>query len=599
MDAAANGPRGEYLRRRDARRELARRDALRFDRIALGRGIVFLAGIALIVLTANGTIPASPAWALIPAGLFLGLMIVHARVADRLARARRAVSYWEASLARLDGQWAGHGASGDRYRDPHHPYADDLDVFGHGSLFQLICRARTRLGEDALAGWLARPADAATIRARQHAIRELRDRVDLREEIALLDAEVHDDLDQNRLAVWSRMPAHPVPVAQRLLAIGLALAAIAAIGAWIAGAGVGPLLVVLFVETIFIFRYGSRLKESARTVDEAASGLAILAQVLALIERERFEAPALARLRARLDSDGRPPSRDIARLHLLVEYLNNSLQNQFFAPLAFLLCLPVHFLHAIENWRARCAPQIVSWLEAVGEFEALLALSGYHYERPGDPFPELLEGERKFAGVALGHPLLPDDDCVRNDVTLGDGLQLLLVSGSNMSGKSTLLRTIGANAVLALAGAPVRAKRLALTPLQVGTAMRIHDSLQEGTSLFYAVLGRLKSIVELVGGPLPLLFLLDEILQGTNSHDRRIGAEGIIRRLLDSNAFGLVTTHDLALTEIVESLGERAANVHFEDHLEGGRMTFDYLLRPGVVQRSNALELMRMMGLEV
>ena len=188
---------------------------------------------------------------------------------------------------------------------------------------------------------------------------------------------------------------------------------------------------------------------------------------------------------------------------------------------------------------------------------------------------------------------------MRNDLALGGELRLVLVSGSNMSGKSTLLRTVGTNVVLALAGAPVRAKRLRVSRFQVGTAMRVNDSLQAGASLFYAVIRRLKSVVELAGRDPTLLFLLDEILQGTNSHDRRVGAEGVIRKLVESGAIGLVTTHDLALTKIVESLGSRAVNIHFEDRLINGRMTFDYRIRPGVVERSNALELMRMMGLEV
>jgi DNA mismatch repair ATPase MutS len=176
---------------------------------------------------------------------------------------------------------------------------------------------------------------------------------------------------------------------------------------------------------------------------------------------------------------------------------------------------------------------------------------------------------------------------------------VLIVSGSNMSGKSTLLRTVGTNAVLALAGAPVRARRLLLSPLQVGASIRVQDSLQAGASRFYAEITRLRQIVELTKGPLAVLFLLDEILHGTNSHDRRIGAEGVVRGLIERGAIGLVTTHDLALTRIVDELGSRAANVHFEDHLEAGKMSFDYLLRPGVLQRSNALELMRSVGLEV
>jgi len=204
-----------------------------------------------------------------------------------------------------------------------------------------------------------------------------------------------------------------------------------------------------------------------------------------------------------------------------------------------------------------------------------------------------------YEARALGHPLLPSARCVRNDIALGGARQVLIVSGSNMSGKSTMMRTIGINAVLAFAGAPVRARQLRLSPLSIGASIQIQDSLQGGASRFYAEITRLKQIVELTRGERPLLFLLDEILSGTNSHDRRIGAEAIIRGLVERGAIGLTTTHDLALTRMVEPLGERAANVHFEDHLEDGKMVFDYRMQPGIVTHSNALELMRAVGLEV
>jgi DNA mismatch repair ATPase MutS len=204
-----------------------------------------------------------------------------------------------------------------------------------------------------------------------------------------------------------------------------------------------------------------------------------------------------------------------------------------------------------------------------------------------------------FDSEGLGHPLIPAARRVVNDLRLGGERRLILVSGSNMSGKSTLLRTVGVNAVLALAGAPVCALKLALSPLALGATLRINDSLQAGKSRFYAELTRLKQIVDRAAGTPALLFLLDEILHGTNSHDRRIGAEAIIRGLIDRGAVGLVTTHDLALAEVADALGARAANVHFEDHLEGGVMTFDYRMKEGIVRKSNALELMRAVGLEV
>jgi len=228
----------------------------------------------------------------------------------------------------------------------------------------------------------------------------------------------------------------------------------------------------------------------------------------------------------------------------------------------------------------------------------LSALAGYAYEHPGDPFPELSQ-DTCFDGEALGHPLIPEARCVRNDLHLGGALCLLIVSGSNMSGKSTLLRTVGTNAVLALAGAPVRARRLRLSPLAVGASIRIQDSLQGGTSRFYAEITRLRQLMDQAQGPLRLLFLLDEILHGTNSHDRGIGAEAVVRGFVARGAIGLVTTHDLALARVADALAPRACNVHFEDHLDDGKMTFDYRMRPGVVAKSNAVALMRAIGLEV
>ncbi|MBI2149640.1 MAG: hypothetical protein HYU27_03420 [Acidobacteria bacterium] len=231
--------------------------------------------------------------------------------------------------------------------------------------------------------------------------------------------------------------------------------------------------------------------------------------------------------------------------------------------------------------------------------EALCALAGYAFEHPGDPFPELIEGPILLEADEVRHPLIPASECVPNSLKLGGDLRLLVVSGSNMSGKSTLLRTVGINVVLAQAGAPVRARRLRLSPLAIGATLRVQDSLHGHTSRFYSEIRRLHEIMELTQGPLPVLFLLDEILHGTNSHDRAIGAEAVVRGLADRGAIGLVTTHDLALAKVADALAPRAANVHFRDHLDNGRMIFDYRLHPGIVEKSNALELMRAIGLKV
>jgi len=252
---------------------------------------------------------------------------------------------------------------------------------------------------------------------------------------------------------------------------------------------------------------------------------------------------------------------------------------------------------AISVWKRDSGAAVPRWIAAVGEFEALCAVAGYACENPDAVFPEIAATGPLFDAAGLGHPLLPRHRVVRNDVRLDGKLSLLVVSGSNMSGKSTLLRTIGCNAVLAQMGAPVRATRLRLSALTVATSMRVDDSLREGTSRFYAEIKRLRRVVDLALAPPPLLFLLDEVLHGTNSHDRRIGAEAIARTLLARGAIGLITTHDLTLAQIADNLAPHARNIHFADHLEGGVMVFDYRMHDGVVRKSNALELMRSVGL--
>jgi DNA mismatch repair ATPase MutS len=254
---------------------------------------------------------------------------------------------------------------------------------------------------------------------------------------------------------------------------------------------------------------------------------------------------------------------------------------------------------AAERWRAAHGERVRGWLEAIADLEALMSIAAYSYEHPDDVYPELVDGPASLIGAGLGHPLIPQGRCVRNDVSLTHSCRALLVSGSNMSGKSTLLRTIGVNAVLAMAGAPVRAARLRLTPMALGASIRVTDSLQEGRSRFYAQIERLRVLADLSRGPLPLLFLLDELLHGTNSHDRLVGSQAVLRSLQRNGAIGLITTHDLALADIAGSMQPPGENVHFEDQFEAGAMKFDYKLRPGVVRKSNALELMRSVGLEV
>ncbi len=363
-----------------------------------------------------------------------------------------------------------------------------------------------------------------------------------------------------------------------------------------------PFLAVLLVEMGYAFFLSAQTSRVTHAVDSPSHDLLLLAAASSAPgERNlpRASAPTTA-----CAIEGREPNTSasaskIARLGRLGERLDWA-ENKVFAPIAFALLWTAQVAMAIERWRRVSGRHIREWIDTAGEFEALCSLAGYSYEHPADVFPELVDVSGGwFEAEALAHPLMKEAHSIRNDVQLGGETRLWIVSGSNMSGKSTLLRTIGINTVLAWAGAPVRATRLKISPLSLGVSIRVLDSLQDGRSRFYAEITRLREIIALTSGPRPVLFLLDELLSGTNSHDRQIGAAAIVRALIDHGALGLITTHDLALAHIADALPGRAINVHFADTLQNGELHFDYRLQPGVVERSNALDLMRSVGLEV
>jgi hypothetical protein len=538
-------------------------------------------------------------WLAMPALGFVALVFSHERIRGAERQARRSVAFYEKGLARVQDRWSGQGEPGMDFLAETHPYAQDLDIFGRGSLFELLCTARTRGGESTLAEWLRTATPPETIRARQEAVAELRPKLDLREQLALRGEEVRARVHPTQLVTWAQEPLLPNLARERVATTILVLCTL---GTWVGWVGLGlhPVffLAALGAQGLFAFRLRTSVLHVLIGVAHATRDLRLLTEMLSCFEAEHFRCPYLQTLRAALDTNGAPPSRQIERLGRLLNLLE-SRNNQLFIPIAALLLWTTHIALAIEAWRAASGPLVSRWLDAVGELEALGSLAGYAYEHPTDPFPEIVTEGPRFEGEGLGHPLIPDVRCVRNDVRLGEPLRVLIVSGSNMSGKSTLLRTVGVNTVLAMAGAPVRARRLQVSPLVLGTTVHVQDSLQAGSSRFYAEITRLRVLMDLAQGPRPLLFLLDEIFHGTNSHDRQIGAEAIIRGFLKRGAIGLVTTHDLALTRVAESLAPQTANVCFEDHLENGRLVFDYRMRPGVVQKSNALALMQAVGLEV
>jgi hypothetical protein len=537
-------------------------------------------------------------WLVIPLAAFMAAALFHSRVLRRRDLAQRAVAFYSSGLARIEERWIGNGQTGDRFSDPHHVYAADFDLFGRGGMFELLSTARTRMGEETLAGWLLKPSSAEQIRIRHGAVTELRRELDLREDLAVLGEDAGVGVYPAELAEWAESSNRLDRPLLRVAAILLPVLFISSVAVWGYWGTITPLLLVILFEAAIFYRLRKPINDVLHGAEHALHDLGLLSGVLARIERHTFQSARLLELQAELTSPHGGASQAIARLRTLADLID-SRDNMFVRVFDVPLMYSVHLALSAERWRKACGQHVCGWLQAIGELEGLLSLSGYSYEHPADEFPDLVAGGALFEAQDLGHPLLPLASCVRNNVRLNGETRVLLVSGSNMSGKSTLLRAVGINVVLAMAGAPVRAAGMRLTALQAGASIRINDSLQEGSSRFYAEITRLRELLDLASKETPLLFLMDELLQGTNSTDRRVGAEGIVRALLARGAIGLLTTHDLALTEIGGVLDGHVRNVHFQDEFAAGKITFDYRLRDGVVTRSNGLELMRSVGLDV
>jgi len=597
LSTAQRDPESEYR----GRLQILRETEARYKQSAAKLGPATLFFLAVSVVSAGWILTTRISaiyWVLLPLSLLILFAITHERVIRAIREYSRKIAFYERCLARIGNMWMGTGETGDRFSDPSHPYARDLDIFGVGSLFELLCTARTRTGEEILAKWLLAPAPPDEVRLRNAAVSELRTRLDLREDLAVLGKDFRSGVQPEALATWGETPSTLRPGVFQFILPVLAFLWICSLLAWAIFNLKYPAVVISVLNLALASKFRRQVSKSASEIEEAAHDLNLLSQVLARVEQEKFSSSKLMNLHAVFPKDGVVASRSIARLNRLVDFLvsRRHLAVQVLDP--FVLW-SLQWTLAIEAWRKKYGPAIKTWLVALGEFEALSDLAGYAYEHPQDVFPEFTDEAPLFDAEGLAHPLIPESRAVRNDVILGSDLRLIIISGPNMAGKSTFIRSVGINAVLAQCGAPVRAHKLRLSRLAVGASVCVLDSLQGGISRFYAEITRLKAIADLTDGPLPVLFLLDELLQGTNSHDRRIGAEAVVRNLLKRGAVGLLTTHDLALAEIAVAMGATAANFHFEDHLEEGKLRFDHRLSPGIVQTSNALQLMRSIGLDV
>jgi hypothetical protein len=507
--------------------------------------------------------------------------------------------YYEKGKARLDRKWEFLDA-GENFVDQNHPYSEDLDLFGQGSLYQLLCSARTQMGRETIAEWMMGSADLEEIHNRQSAVAELRERRDLPESLTIAGPMQVSDCRPEFLKTWATRSLPSFPPWARPLAFLLVISALGLpILLWLRLMDLHALfnceVTVLALQGLLAWSFHDQVKQVLESLGPLSVELPIVHALLQIVEREEFRSAKLREIAGLLARQGSAASRKIRRLQRMIRLLKER-DNEMFTYVSFCLLWATQFGMAIEAWRLRYGTQLRDWVAALGEFEALISLSTYSYEHPADTVPQLLETGCVLEAEGLGHPLLDEIACVRNDLQLNDTVRFLIVSGSNMSGKSTFLRAIGLNAVLALMGAPVRCATLRMSGLTIGAAIRIQDSVVDGRSHFLAEMQRLRGMIEIADKG-SVLFLADEIMSGTNSHDRRIATEWVIRALMLRGAIGAITTHDLALTEIATN-GLPGRNVCFEDSGEFGTLSFDYKLRQGVLSRSNALNIARLLGID-
>lgn len=592
----------------------------RLARISSLRGVTFLAAVGLGAARVFSPVP-PVVWmgAIVAAVAFVALVIAHAALVTRMSEVELRTRLCERGEKRIAGDLAALPDKGERFLVPGHAYAGDLDVFGPASLYQLVGTAETGAGQEALASWLAAPASAAEIAERQEAVRELATLNRFREDLAVCGVAsgtrgkaTEPFLSWAEASTMGVTPGAapgsapqppgtgPTPAFLGLAAVLVTLTVAAVILPGVLGIAGGRLLwlVPVALQSLLLMRGRAENEAILAPAASREKPFGRYVQLFRLIEGQRFSAARLVRLHAAFH--GTPSaSGALDGLQTILGFaeLRNSgliaiVANRF-------LLWDVFCAAALARWRARSGASVRRWIEAMGELEALSGLATFAHEHPDFAFPEVSGSDLRFIAEGLGHPLIAAPRRVSNDVTLAAAGQALLVTGSNMSGKSTLLRAMGVNAVLALAGAPVCARRLSMAECQVRSSMRIKDSLEEGVSHFYAELERLKGIVDAANAGERVLFLLNEVLHGTNSRERNIGAKAVVVHLLAKGAFGAVSSHDLGLADLEAETGGRVKNVHFQELVEGSKMTFDYRLKPGVVTSSNALRLMKLIGIEV
>lgn len=568
-------------------------------RISMLRLALFIAGIAGLYFFFNQTTLLIICICLTFLPLFI-LVKIHNRFFIRKEWLETQARIIQEELQALSGDYSSF-EDGKEYVNPEHPYSFDLDIFGRRSLFQSINRTCTFFGKNRLAKWLQNHLHEKTsIEKRQEMVREISEHTLFREQFRVAGLVHHgQSSDGEKIQAWSQSPAQylhagwvkafiwGVPVINSLLLI-------TSLAGWTSFSWLGLSFGIFLVLSFGIIKRATYIQE---TYGKQLKSLNGYARLIALAKAENWKSAGMQELMERFNLNGQSPIQALQQLSKELDRLDLR-NNQFlYVLLEGSIFFQLQEIVRIERWKARYGQHISKWLETVGELDALCSLGTFAYNHPQYTYPELTEKPFCFLATQMGHPLMPASQCVKNDATIPSRPFFLIITGANMAGKSTYLRTIGVNYLLACVGAPVCCERLKLHPNQLITSLRTSDSLSDNESYFFAELKRLKRIIDLLNQGQQLFIILDEILKGTNSMDKQKGSFDLIRQFMQLKANGIIATHDLLLGSLIKQFPEEIRNYCFEADIKDNELTFSYKLREGVAQNMNACFLMKKMGI--
>ena len=568
-------------------------------RISMLRLALFVAGVAGIYFFLSQT----PLLIICICLTFLPLFIlvkIHNRFFIRKEWLETQARIIQEELQALSGDYSSF-EDGKEYVNPEHPYSFDLDIFGRRSLFQSINRTCTFFGKDRLAKWLQNHLhEKVSIEKRQEMVREISEHTLFREQFRVAGLVHHgQSSDGEKIQAWSQSPAQylhagwvkafiwGVPIINSLLLI-------TSLTGWTSFSCLGLSFGIFLVLSFGIIKRATYIQE---TYGKQLKSLNGYARLIALAKTEDWKSAGMLELMERFNLNGQSPVQALQQLSKELDRLDLR-NNQFlYVLLEGSIFFQLQEIVRIERWKVRYGQYISEWLETVGELDALCSLGTFAYNHPQYTYPELTEKPFCFLATQMGHPLMPVSQCVKNDATIPSRPFFLIITGANMAGKSTYLRTIGVNYLLACVGAPVCCERLKLHPNQLITSLRTSDSLSDNESYFFAELKRLKRIIDLLNQGQQLFIILDEILKGTNSMDKQKGSFDLIRQFMQLKANGIIATHDLLLGSLIKQFPEKIRNYCFEADIKDNELTFSYKLREGVAKNMNACFLMKKMGI--